>query len=245
MHDKLSRSFTYAWEFYLKRLSILITFSIPFILAFLIPVLVPAPTYLALGGVFLRTGSLPDLTILNIVFTALAYALSLFIIADTIVNINIVVRSKRTMTSITHEVLTAMGTYGTRIFYIYTMALLIMFIFQLLTYDNPIQSWIYPLFSLLLSGLLFFVPPAVVIDNSDTPSAIRRSVWMFSKNWHFVLVWAATSLALISIVKLFADLVFASPFSNYFVLLINCLFILPFLTILQTQMYMEKYPLAR
>jgi hypothetical protein len=125
------------------------------------------------------------------------------------------------------------------------MALLIMFIFQLLTYDNLIQSWIYPLFSLLLSGLLFFVPPAVVIDNSDTPSAIRRSVWMFSKNWHFVLVWAATSLALISIVKLFADLVFASPFSNYFVLLINCLFILPFLTILQTQMYMEKYPLAR
>ncbi|VVC02581.1 Uncharacterised protein [Candidatus Bilamarchaeum dharawalense] len=245
MHDKLSRSFTYAWEFYLKRLGIIVTFSVPFILAFLIPTLVPAPTYLALGGVFLRTGSLPDLTMMDMVITALAYAMSVFIIADTIVNINIVVRSKRTLTTIKHEVIHAVGTYATRIFYIYTMALLLMFIFQLLTYDHPIQTWFYPFLSFVLSFLLFFVPPAVVIDNSDTPTAIKRSITMAIKNPHFVLVWAITSLVLVSIVKLVADLLFASPFSSYFVLLINCLLILPFLTILQTQIYMEKYPLAR
>ncbi|MFH1520596.1 MAG: hypothetical protein ABID61_03055 [Candidatus Micrarchaeota archaeon] len=245
MQDKLSRAFTYAWEFYLKRLGIIITFSIPFILAFLIPTLVPAPTYLALGGVFLRTGSFPDLTTFDIIITALAYALSLFIIADTIVNINIVVRSKRTLTTIKYEVLHALGTYGMRIFYIYTIAVLVLLIFQLLTYEHPIQSWLYPILSFLLSFLLFFVPPAVVIDGSDTPTAIRRSISMALSNVHFILVWAFTSLILISIVKLIGDLLFSSPFSGYFVLLINSLLVLPFLTILQTQMYMEKYPLAR
>ncbi|MFH1785098.1 MAG: hypothetical protein ABH842_01595 [Candidatus Micrarchaeota archaeon] len=245
MHDKLARSFKYAWEFYLKRWGIIVAFSIPFIVAFLIPTLVPAPTYLALGAVFLRTGSLPDLTLFDIVITALAYALSVFIIADTIVNINIVVRSKRTLTSIQYEVVHALGTYGTRIFYIYTMVLLLMFIFQLLTYDNPLQTWIYPLASFILSFLLFFIPPAVVIDNSDTPTAIKRSIKMAMKNPHFILVWAVASLILLSVVKIFADLIFSDPFSGYFVLLVNSLLILPYLTILQTQMYMEKYPLAR
>jgi hypothetical protein len=245
MEDELSRTLRYATEFYMKRLKLIIVFSVPFILAFLIPALVPAPTYMALGGVFLRTGSLPELSLLDIIFTAAAYAVSVFIIADTIVNINIIIRSKRTLTSIRHEVFTAMGTYATRIFYVYTMVLLLLFIVQLLTYENPLQPWIYSLFSLALSGLLFFVPPAVVIDNSDTPTAIRRSVSMALANPHFVLLWAIFSLLGISILKLGSDLILPSPYSGYFVLLVNSLFLLPFLAVLQTQMYMEKYPLAR
>jgi len=245
MEDDLSRTFRYASDFYLKRLNLILVFSIPFILAFLIPILVPAPTYTAIGGVFLRTGSLPELSVLDIVITAVAYALAVFIISDTIVNINIVIRSKRTLTSIRHEVLSAMGTYGARIFYIYTMALLLFFIAQLLTYDNPLQPWLYSLFALVISALLFFVPPAVVIDNSDTPTAIRRSVAMAIRNPHLVLLWILVSLFSLSALKLIADLLFASPFSGYFVLLINSLLLLPFLTVLQTQMYMERYPLAR
>ncbi len=245
MEDDLSRTFKYARDFYLKRLGLIIVFSVPFILAFLIPVLVPAPTYLALGGVFLRTGSIPELSLLDIIITGAAYALAVFVISDTIVNLNIIIRSKRTLTSIKHEVMSAMGTYATRIFYIYTMVLLLMFIAQLLTYDNPLQPWLYPLFTLVLSFLLFFVPPAVVIDNSDTPTAIRRSVSMSLRNPHFVLIWIFISLLGLSLVKLAADFVFSNPFSGYFVLLVNSLLLLPFLTVLQTQMYMEKYPLAR
>jgi len=222
-----------------------VVFSVPAVLAFLIPVLVPAPTYLAIGGVFLRTGSLPDFGILDMAFTAVAYALAVFLISDTIVNINIIIRSKRTMTSIKHEVLSAMGTYAMRIFYISTMALLLMFIAQLVTYDNPLQSWLYPLFTLALSWLLFFVPPAVVIDNSDTPTAIRRSVAMALRNPHYVLLWTVVSLLLLSVLKIGSDFMFASPYSGYFLLLVNSLLILPFMTVLQTQMYMEKYPLAR
>lgn len=245
MEDEFSRTFRYAWDFYRKRLGLIIIFSIPFILAFLIPVLVPAPTYLSLGAVFLRTGSIPELSAVDLAITAVSYALAVFLIADTIVNINIIVRSKRTLTSIRHEVMQAVGTYAMRIFYISTMLLLLIFIAQLLTYDNPLQSWIFPLFTLALSLLLFFVPPAVVIDNSDTPGAIRRSVSMALKNPHFPLLWTFLSLLILSLLTLAADLVFSPPYSGYFVLLVNSLLVMPFFTVLQTQMYMEKYPLAR
>src|SRR4030095_4578828 len=169
MEDEFSRTFRYATQFYLKRLGLIVIFSIPFILSVLILGPLSAPNHPGIGGVFVppRRGSLPELSLLDVILTAVAYALSVFIVADTIVNINIVVRSKRTLTSIRHEIMQAMGTYATRIFYIYTMMLLLLFIAQLLTFDNPYQSLIYPLFAFVLSSLLFFVPPAVVIDNSD------------------------------------------------------------------------------
>jgi hypothetical protein len=156
-----------------------------------------------------------------------------------------VVRSKRTLTTITHEVFSALGTYGLRIFFIYTAVLVLLFIAQILTYEHPLQSWLYPITAFVISYLLFFVPPAVVIDNLGIPSAINKSVQMALKNPHFVLIWAFVSLLLVSVLKIAADLIFPYPFSGYFVLLANSLLILPFLTVLQTQMYMEKYPLAR
>ncbi len=245
MDDELSRVFKYATDFYLKRLKLIIIFSIPFILASLLMFIVAAPTYMALGSVFLRTGSIPELSILDLVLAGIAYVLAVFIISDTIVNVNIVVRSKRTLTSIKTEVIKALEKYATRIFYIYTLMLLLLFVVQLLLYENPLQPWLYPLFAFILSFLLFFVPPAVVIDNSDTPTAIRRSVQMAIKNPSAIFIWTLVGLVSLSVVELIAHLVFPSPFSGYFILLVNSLVVLPYLILLQTQMYMEKYPLAR
>jgi len=243
--NDFSRVFSYAVDFYLKRQNLIILFSIPFILATLIVTLVSAPTYMALGAVFLRTGSIPELSILDLVITVLGYAIAVFIISDSIVNINIIIRSKRTLTQIRSDIVEAMGTHATRLFYIYTLLLLLMFIVQLVTYDNPYQSWIYSIFLLVLSFVLFFVAPAVVIDHSDTPTAIRRSFAVALKKPHMVAIWALFGFVGLSVTEVIANLIFASPFSSYFTLLVNSLFILPFLIVLQTQMYMEKYPLAR
>ena len=124
------------------------------------------------------------------------------------------------------------------------MMILLLFIAQLVFYEHPLQSWIYPIFAFALSFLLFFVAPAVVIDNSDTPTAIRRSVSMAIRNPLSVILWTFSGLFAISLLELIALLIVPSV-SSILVMLINSLFILPYLIILQTQMYMEKYPLAR
>ncbi|MBI5228370.1 hypothetical protein HY988_07290 [Candidatus Micrarchaeota archaeon] len=245
MQKDLSRVFNYSLEFYLKRLKLIVLFSLPFIVAFLIPVFVAAPNYLALGAVFLRTGSIPDLSVVDIIITAIAYGVSLFLIADTIVNVNLVVRSKRTLNQIEGEVFKSIQTHALRIFYIYTLMLLLFFIFQLLTSENPFQSWLYPLVTFIISFLLFFVPSAVVIDNSNTPNSMKLSASAALSKPHFVFIWIIIALIGLIVPKLIGDLLFQGYLSEYFVLLVNSLIVLPFLIVLQTQMYMEKYPLAR
>ena len=64
----------YAAEAYTNNIKMLLFFSLPFLLAFLIPVFSPMPTYAAVGGTFLRTGSMyMDLTSFDIALIALTF----------------------------------------------------------------------------------------------------------------------------------------------------------------------------
>lgn len=245
MGNQFRRIFGYALDFYLNRVAMVVLFSIPFIVAVLIANLVAAPTYLASGGLFIRTGSIPELSIIDIIFTIIAYAVSMFIISDTIVNINILVRSRRTMTDTTTEMLLAMKTHAMRIFYILTLALLVMFLLQLLLYDNPFRTWIYPILTLILWFFISFSMPAVVIDNASTANALEYSIRFAIHRPLMVVKWMLTFVLLMLFSMVISYFLLSSPFWQYLVLLLNSLVILPFLLILQTQLYMEKYPLAR
>ncbi|MBI5223158.1 hypothetical protein HY990_01920 [Candidatus Micrarchaeota archaeon] len=240
----LRRVFEYSTQDYLEKYKLIQLFSIPFVIAFFIPILAAAPTYLAFGGIFLRTGSLPDLSGFDIGITILGYAISVFLISDTIVNLNIITKSKRTMTNIKSEIMNALATYGLRIFAINTAVVIILFILQILTYELPGTQIIYPLISLAVAYILFFIAPAIVIDDSGIMEGLVKSATMAIKKPIYIGVWILLAFVLFSIVKLIGDFVLGS-FSGYFVLLVNALLVLPFLTVLQTHMYMEKYPLAR
>jgi len=258
--EEIARVFQYSLDFYLKKVLLVALFSVPFFLAFLVPLLVPTPTYLAVGSLFVRSGSLPEFSIFDLIITGAGYIFAMFIISDTIVNINILVRSRRTLTETTQEMMSAISNHAMKIFYILTLVLLLHFIVLLLTYDMPLQSVIYPLFSFVVSYFLFFVPPAIVIDNSTVYEAIVRSVNLtlvrplsFLKTWDvsaltmpvLIMLWVLFGAVLLVFSKLVGDFLFAGIFSQFLVLLLNTIVFLPFLIILQTQMYMEKYPLAR
>lgn len=240
-----SRIFRYSVQFYLEKQKMISLFSIPFILAFLILILASAPTYLGFGGVFLRTGSLPDMSVADLTITLLGYGIAVFLISDTIVNINLIVKSKRTMTEVKSDVIKAMSTYALRIFVIYTIMLAIMFLLQVTLYESPMQSVLYPAVLLILSLALFFVAPALVIDEASIFDAIIKSIDRVMRKPAFAVAWILIGFLALSLTKLIGDLLFSGTFSGYFVLLVNSLLVLPFLTVLQTQMYMEKYPLAR
>jgi hypothetical protein len=245
MSYEFGKVLSYSWKFYTSRLGRITAFSIPFIFALSIPVLVSAPTYTALGSIFIRTQSIPELELAGLIFTAAAYFISLFIISDSIVNINLVIKSRKTLTSIGKTIMMGIKEYAGRIFYIYTILLLLLFVAQLLSYDMPFRELFYPIFVLFLGFVTFFIAPAVVIDHSDTPTAIRRSFRLASEKPLYVVLWTLAGFFLISAIELISYLILPGMLGPAFVLLFNSLFILPFLIILQTTMYMEKYPLAR
>ncbi len=245
MSNQFRRIFGYALDFYLNRVAMVALFSIPFVVAVLIANLVAAPTYIAAGALFLRTGSIPELSIIDMAFTIIAYAVIMFIVSDTVVNINILVRSGRTMNVTTTEMLHSMKTHAMRIFYILTLAVLIMFLLQLLLYDNPLRTWIYPIATLVLWFFISFSMPAVVIDNASTANALEYSIRFAIQKPMMVVKWMLTLFVLLFVTMLLSYFILSSPFWQYLVLLLNSLVFLPFLLILQTQIYMEKYPLAR
>jgi len=243
--EEIKRVFRYSLDFYLNKVLLVALFSVPFFLAFLVPLLVPAPTYLAAGSLFVRTGSLPEFSVFDLIITGAAYIIAMFLISDTIVNINILIRSRRTFTETTQEMMSAVSNHAMKIFYILTLVLLLHFIVQLITYDIPFQSVIYPLFSFVVSYLLFFVPPAVVIDNCSLYDAIIISAKLSLRKPKLLFSWLIAGALLFIFSKVIGDILFAGIFSQFLVLLLNAIVFLPFLIILQTQMYMEKYPLAR
>ena len=244
MESRLSKILEYTIADFVKKFNMIEVFAIPMIFAFLIPVFVAAPSYLAIGGIFLRTGSIPDLSILDILLSVIGYAVSLFLISASVVNINLTIKSKRTQNTIKDEVIMAMQTYALRIFVIYTIILILSFALQVLTYESNIQKIIYPFAMFLISLVTFYVAPAIVIDDSGIFDAIEKSMKIAFQAPLMVLAWVAIGFVALAIIKVVCDLVFGS-FSGYVVLLINSLLVLPFLILLQTHMYMEKYPLAR
>lgn len=244
MESRLSKILEYTIADFVKKFNMIEVFAIPMIFAFLIPVFVAAPSYLAIGGIFLRTGSIPDLSVLDILLSIVGYAVSLFLISASVVNINLTIKSKRTQTTIKDEIVKAMQTYALRIFAIYTIILVLSFALQVLTYESSIQKIIYPFAMFLISLITFYVAPAIVIDDSGIFDAIEKSMKIAFQAPIMVLAWVIIGFVALAITKVVCDLIFGS-FSGYVVLLINSLLVLPFLILLQTHLYMEKYPLAR
>lgn len=239
-----SKLLDYSWSFYKDRLGLTILFSIPVLAAFLIPIFVPVKSYLTLGGVFIRTGSIPDISFFDLLVTVISYLLSILIFADSIVNINLIIKSRRTKTPISLDLVSGFFNYATKILYLFIILILLVFAFQIGTFELPFHDIIFSLVLLMLSLITFFVAPAIVIDNMDTLTAVWSSYRLITKKGLFVIYWTLLGLIILSAVSVILSAILPSSVSPYLVLLINSLFIFPFLTILQTQLYMEKYPLA-
>lgn len=237
------RVISHALEFYSGRTSLIFLFSIPFFFAFLIPLLLPSPTYLALGGVFVRGGSIPSMSLFDWALTSLSYLVAIFIIADSMVNISLIIKAKRTLTNIPYEIANAMGKYATKVFLALIIFTLLLSAIFLLLYENPFQGILYPVLSFAVSMLFFFSVPAIVIDERDTMNSLRASFRVVASKPLFVVLWLAIAFALILLSGIVAYLLpkFAT---QYAMMLFNSIVILPFLLVLSSQMYMEKYPLA-
>jgi len=101
---------------YTKNIGMVIFFSIPFIIALLLPLYSAAPTYSALGGYFLRSGSMPQLTIEDMVIIVLASLFSLLLLSLAMVALNLVVKSMKARTKVSTEVVRNLGKYTLVVF---------------------------------------------------------------------------------------------------------------------------------
>lgn len=238
---ELQSVFKHSKNAYFKNWKLISFFSVPFLLSLLIPLFSPMPTFQAFGATFLRTGSIPEMTSFEWGVIIISFLASMFLISFALVAINLVIKSQRTLTNIKSEVIDGIEKYSLKLFAAYVFAWVLCLAASLLSYEYGLEKIIGPLFSFTVYAVLFYIPPAIVIDETSGVKAIKASVDMLAKKPLFFVSWILLTFFALAIPTQIFLLVLPHNAAEYLVLVLNSLFLLPFLVVLQTQMYLTKY----
>ncbi len=236
----------YTLDVYREHLQLILIFSLVMLIAFLIPILASFPTYNDLGAIFLRTSSaFSSINALSIAIIIVSTLLSLLFLSFAVVAINVVVRHKRTQTKITHEVLRGLETYTGRVFSILLLYTAIVLLVGLLSYSYHVSQALTYVVALVLSPIFFYAPSSIVIDDASLIHSMQYSLRFFKKRFDYFLLWLVVAILLLTIFDLISIWIGGAAYAGYIMLIINSLFILPFLIILQSESYMKRFALLK
>ncbi len=235
-----------SFETYSSNLKLVLFFSIPFIIAFLIPLLAPFPTYLSLGAIFLRTAGISsNLSFLSLAVIIAAIIFSLLFLSFAFVAISLIVKSKRTHMRISRRVLADIERYIVRVFavlLIYTIAVVIA---NVLGYYAGHEGLITGIVGFFGFFLIFYAPSAIVVDDKRIGRAVGDGLRLAVREPQYFALWIILITIIISVVDFAVISVFGVLFSRYIVLLVNSLVILPYFIIFQAEAYMKRFPILR
>ncbi len=235
----------HAYEAHSKNLKLISFFSIPFLIAF--PLSLLLPNFVALSGTFLRFRSVAlNFTPFDALFIAIVFFASLALFAFAVAAINVIIRSQRTLNRLTHNEVEKIESCTYRVFLIYLAAFLVILAVNLAIFESNFLGTAGPTLGVLVTFLVaitvIFAPQAIVLEDLDATRAINRSWKVLTKHFPyflFFLVFAAALVLLNSWIFLKLESFFMG--ARYVALITNSLLILPFLEVLKVQIYLSKY----
>lgn len=231
---------------YTKYLGMILFFSIPFIISLLLPLFSPAPVFSALGGYFLRSGSIPELTNMDLVVIALSVGFSLLFLSLALVAVTLVVKASRTRTRVSAEAMRNLTKYTLMVFAIFAVVKVV----QILILSYLLSAGTGELPLLLLNFFIFlgmfYLAPAIVLEEKKPVPAFMSSFKHISRRPMNFVTWLVVAFLLIYIVSSLSFMMFSDAMMRQgFTIIVNSLFILPFLVVLQAHLYMLKYTIVK
>jgi len=83
----------------------------------------------------------------------------------------------------------------------------------------------------------------VVMDEKGITRSMRSSLSLFFKKFDYFVIWMFIAVVLLSVLDFVFVHITGPVVSQYIILIISSVFILPFLMLLQGQFYISKYKL--
>ena len=232
-----------SWDTYRENLKFVILFSIPFAIAFLIPLFAPLPTYISAGGIFLRSASIfINLSALDLVVIVIAIFLSLLFISFAYVAISLIVKAKKTHLKVSTRALAGIERYIGRVFLLLLVYTAILLIVDMLSYYVGLEAVATSIAGFVLFVLIFYAPSAIVVDNKRIWRAVVDSVRLVVTAPQYYLLWLLLVLFIVSALD-FAVTSVSGSFGRYVVLVLNSIFILPYFVIFAAEAYMRRFKL--
>lgn len=236
----------YAADTYVKHLKLILFFSLSFIIAFLIPIFASFPTYNDIGAIFLRTASIYlNLNVFGVAVMAVSVLFSLIFLSFAIVAINVIVKHSRIQVRITKEVLDGLESYTGRVFIVLLLFTVILVAVNALTYGTRASGIVTAATGLVLTPFIIYAPASIVIDDRKIARAMRASLSFFFKRFDYFLLWVAIAIVLLTLVDFVFVAASGTQVSRYAVLVIDSIFVLPFLVLLQSEMYMKRFAMLK
>ncbi len=237
---------SYSVYTYTNNIRLLLLFSLPFVIAFLIPVFASLPTYNDAGAIFLRTASaFVNLNALNASIIAVAVLFSLLFLSFSIVAINVIVKHSRTHVRVKQDVIRGLEKYTGRVFVLLLLFTTVVLLVNVGTYGLGHYGLITSVIVLVFTPFLFYAPSSIVIDDNGILRSMRSSLRFFIKRFDYFLLWLVIAIVGITAFDFIFIAASGTILSRYAMLIFNSLFILPFLVVIQSQMYMKRFPLLK
>lgn len=235
-----------AAELYASNIKLMLLFSLASAIAFLIPVFAPFPTFNDVGGIFLRTASIYlNLNVLNTAVIMVSVFFSLLFLSFAIVAITVVVKHSRTRTRIQKEVLDGLEKYTGQVFTVLLAYTALLMLTNISTYGTKYPGIATSIVGLAAAPFVFYAPAAIVVDDYRISRAFRRSASLFFKRFDRVLLWLAVAIIALTILDALFIALSGTLLSRYLLLLANAFVVLPFLIVLQSELYMDRFKLLK
>ena len=140
--------------------------------------------------------------------------------------------------------------FSFRLFLFYSLLFLLFFGVSLAVSTASAYAVFIAYIAMLIIGLLFlFVPQALVVDEVTLRNALLESVSFVKRNpksAFIVLFVGSALLAIVALIEYLLDLFFIELFVGEFVaLLMVLIFVVPFIEVLKTYLYMLKFHLIK
>lgn len=241
----ITKLLAHAIEAHKMNLKLISFFSVPFLIAF--PLSLLLPNFIALSGTFLRFRSIMStLTLFDAVFITIVFLVALALFAFTVTAINVVIRSQRTLNRLTHKDAERIEACTFKLFLVFLLAFLVVLLVDTMIYQYYLFGAYGVLAGLLVAFLVslavLFAPQAIVIDDLSVARAVEMSLNIVRRRFGFFVFFLVVAGALVLFnTWFFMQLQGIWLYSRYIAIITNALLILPFLEVLKTQIYLSKY----
>ena len=244
--DTLTGVLWHTIDSYLRNLKFLLLFSVSFLIV--MPLALLLPNFASMGGIFFRFGSISrDIGILDLALIAVVFCISLLLFSFGLVAVNMIVKTERTMKTVTFYEFEKIEQYTFKLFSVFFIVFLTSLAINMVLYEYGLHATLGALVSLIASLLVVFAPQAIVIDNQKARHVPQMSLSVIFKKLPLFLMYSVIAIVLIALVTevfiLLAPAIGHPVSAELLAVAVNGLLVLPFLEVLKAQVYLSKYTL--
>jgi len=234
------------WEslrIYHRFLYLILPFALFGLLSTLLVIFAPYPTFFAMGGLFLRTYVVGELTLYDFAVSFVLILLGALLASLMFILISNVVYGYLTKERLLGRLLRErVGRHTGRLFlYFISIPLLALFLQLLGIYLRA--EWLPVVGMLAYAYATFFFPYALAVEDLSWRKAVKKALYLLKRHSQLPLLWGV-----VVAVALFAStaLIYlvAKEWAGLLSFLFNTLFLLPYSVVLASALYVKRYPLV-